>query len=69
MNGSALASETAVSLAALIRSRAVSCLEVTQAVLARIEALEPTLNAVVALDAERAMEAAREADAVVSRGE
>lgn len=50
MTGCLLTSETAVSLAALIRSRAVSCLEGTQAVLTRIEALEPTPNAVLVLD-------------------
>ena len=50
MTGCALTSETAVSLAALIRSRAVSYLEGTQAVPTGIEALEPTPSAVLVLD-------------------
>lgn len=55
MTGCVLTSETAVSLAASIRSRAVPCLEfiqgleITQAVLTRIEALESTLNPVLAV--------------------
>ncbi len=64
-----LACETAASMSRLIRSRAASCVEITRAVLGRIEALEPRLNAIVALDAERAIEAAHRADAALSRGD
>ncbi len=55
--------ETATSLAALIRSRAVSCVEVLDAHLARIEALNPRLNAIVSLVPDRARERAAALDA------
>ncbi len=58
----------AVELAALIRSKAVSPVEVTEAVLARIEALNPRLNAFGLIAHEAARRAAREAEiAVVKR--
>ena len=50
---------TATELARRIRGREVSAVEVVEAHLCRIEAVNPALNAVVALDAERALEAAR----------
>jgi amidase len=56
-------------LAAAIRAGHVSAIEVLQAHLAQIDAHNPTLNAVITLDAERAYERAREADAALARGE
>ncbi len=56
-------------LAAAIRAGHVSAIEVLQAHLAQIDARNPTLNAVITLDAERAYERAREADAALARGE
>jgi amidase len=53
---------TATELARLVRERGASAVEVVEAHLRRIEAVDGTLNAVVALDAERALAAAREAD-------
>lgn len=60
---------SAMELAALVRARRASPVEITEAVLARIAATEPTLNAFVALDAEGARAAAREAEAALTRGE
>lgn len=57
----------ATKLAELIRIRAVSPVEVVQAHLDRIEALNPKLNAIVAL-ADDALEAARAAEAAVLAG-
>ncbi|HKE17038.1 MAG TPA: amidase [Kofleriaceae bacterium] len=63
-----LTSLTAIDLAQLIRTRGASAREVTQAHLARIDSLA-RLNAVVTLDAERALARARAADAALQRGE
>ena len=56
-------------LAALIADRAASAHEVVAAHLARIEAVDGAVNAVVQVDAERALERARAADLAVARGE
>jgi amidase len=56
-------------LATAIRARDLSAVEVVGAHLAQIERHNPRLNAVVTLDAERARERAREADAALARGE
>jgi amidase len=56
-------------LAAAIRAGHVSAVETLQAHLAQIDAHNSTLNAVITLDAERAYERAREADAALARGE
>ncbi len=53
----------------LIRRREVSSREVTQALLARIERLEPQLNSVLMLLADQALEAAQQADAEIARGQ
>jgi amidase len=53
---------TAGELARLVRERVVSATEVVEAHLRRIEAVDGTINAVVALDAERSLAAAREVD-------
>ena len=56
-------------LARLIASRAVSPVEVLDAYLAAIEALNPQINAVVTLAAEQARDAARRAEEAVMKGE
>jgi amidase len=54
-------------LARLYRSRRASPLEVMQAVLARIDAVNPKVNAYVTVDRERALGAARRATAALGR--
>jgi amidase len=56
-------------LAALIRSRKASAYEIMQAHLAQIERVNPTVNTLVTVVAERALEQARAADDAVARGE
>ncbi|MGZ3581744.1 MAG: amidase [Ktedonobacterales bacterium] len=56
-------------LAAAIQAKHISAAEVLDAHLAQIEAHNPTLNAIVTLDAERAHERARQADLALARGE
>jgi aspartyl-tRNA(Asn)/glutamyl-tRNA(Gln) amidotransferase subunit A len=58
----------ATALADAIRAKAVSPSEVTRAVLARIEALEPRLNAFAHLAADQALAAAEASDAALMRG-
>lgn len=55
-------------LAGLIRTRTISCEEVVDAHLQRIEEVNPKLNAVVQMTADTARAQAREADADLSRG-
>jgi Asp-tRNA(Asn)/Glu-tRNA(Gln) amidotransferase A subunit family amidase len=62
-----LTAKSATELAALIRARAVSPVEVVEAHLQRIEALNPALNAVVTL-APDALERARAAEEALMRG-
>ena len=64
-----LASFSATTLARFIRTNLVSSAAVVDAHLARLEAANPKLNAVVQLQAEAARQQAREADEAVSRGE
>jgi amidase len=59
---------TATELARLIARREVSVTEVVRAHLAQIERVNPRVNAVVTLTAERALEEAREKDAALARG-
>lgn len=60
----------AVPLAALIRKRDVSCVEVMSAYLDHIDAANPAVNAIVSLrPREEALAQAREADAALARGE
>ena len=61
--------QSATALAKAIRSKKVSSLEVVEACLKRIEAVNPKLNAVVQLTAEKAREEARAADAALARGQ
>jgi amidase len=60
---------SATELAAGIRRREVSCVEVMQAHLARIEAVNPLLNAIVTLDAELGLRGAAAADDALGRDE
>jgi len=64
-----LAGRSARDLAALVATRQASPREITRAVLDRIAACEPRLNAFAALDADRALAAAAEAEAAVLRGD
>ena len=64
-----LTRRSARELARLIRSGDVSPVEVLDAHLAVIEAINPKLNAIVTLVAERARDAARAAEAAVANGE
>lgn len=59
----------ATELAALIRSREVSAREVAQDALARLDEVNPRLNAIVAHSPEQVLAAANAIDATVARGE
>jgi Asp-tRNA(Asn)/Glu-tRNA(Gln) amidotransferase A subunit family amidase len=63
-----LCATRAVDLARMIRSRELSSAELLAAVLARIEAVNPSVNAIVTLAAEQARSAAAELDALAARG-
>ena len=52
-----------------LQARKISAVELADHVIARIEALDPRLNAVVVRDFDRAREAAKVADAALARGE
>jgi len=56
-------------LAERIRRRTLSPVDLLDAVLARVEAVDPTVHAFVTLDVERARAAARAAEAALTRGE
>ena len=60
---------SAVDLARLIRTRAVSPVEVVDALLSRIDRLNPALNCFCAVTAEEARDAALAAEAAVMTGE
>lgn len=60
---------SATALAAALRRRELGSLELLEHFLARLERWNPTLNAVVTLDIERARERARAADDALARGE
>ncbi|MGE0036446.1 MAG: amidase [Xanthobacteraceae bacterium] len=64
-----LTRKTARELAALVRNRAVSPVEVLDAHLAVIDRVNPRLNAIVTLATDEARAAARAAEAAVGRGE
>lgn len=63
-----LTSQSATKLAELIRTRAISPVEVVEAHLQRIERMNPALNAIVTL-APDALDRAREAETIVMRGD
>ncbi|PSH60849.1 amidase [Phyllobacterium sophorae] len=60
---------TATELVAGLASREISSLELVEHAIARIEAVDGKINAVVVRDFDRALDAAREADAKLDRGE
>jgi amidase len=64
-----LTRKSATELTALIRSRALSPVELLNASLATIARVNPKLNAIVTLNADQARNAAREAEAAVMRGD
>ena len=64
-----LCSLPATRLAQLIRDRQASSVEVVDAHLRRIDAMNPRINAVVQLRADAALEQARAADAAIARGD
>lgn len=63
-----LCAQTASELAVLLRSRAISASEVLEAHLDRITAVNPKINALVTLDAEKAMDRARALDDQAAQG-
>jgi amidase len=65
----AMGYESAKELVALLRAKRVSAVELTNRAIARIEAHDGKLNAVVVRDFERARAAAIEADKALARGE
>ncbi len=67
MSDWALRDRSLTEIAAAIRSRELSSLEVTQAILRALEEKGPTYLAVAGLDAERALETARVCDAELAR--
>ena len=69
MPKSELARETATGLAARIRDKALSPVEIVDDVIARIEAINPKINAIVVKGYDSAREAARLAEQAVMRGE
>ncbi|MBI5261543.1 MAG: amidase, partial [Bradyrhizobium sp.] len=64
-----LTRKSATELAALIKSRALSPVELLNACLATIARVNPKLNAIVTLAADQARDAARDAEAAVMRGD
>ena len=66
---SELCFQTATQLAERIRRREVSCVEVMEAHLTQIERLNPTVNAIVTLHPDQALDGAKAADAAISNGE
>jgi amidase len=64
-----IAFATAASLAQRIRAKEIGCLELLDHYLDRAARYNPTLNAVVAWQIEKARDRAREADAALARGE
>ena len=69
MDATDLCFTPAAELAAMIRRRTLSPVEIMDAVLTRIEALNSRLNAYLTIDAEGAREQAKAAEAAVMRGE
>ena len=64
-----LTAASATALARMVRERVISCVELVEAHLTRIEEVNGALNAVVQVDAERALASARDGDAALARGD
>src|SRR5262245_48773763 len=60
--------ESAIDAADMLRRKAISSRDLTEALLARIDALNPALNAVVELRREAALQEAAAADEAAARG-
>lgn len=56
-------------LAALIRSKSLSPVEIVEAILRRVGAIEPRVNALATVAADQALEAARDAERAIQAGE
>lgn len=69
MDGMTTALLSASQQAALLRTKEISSRELLQEHLDRVDRLNPGLNAIVALDADRAREAAQRCDDLTARGE
>jgi len=65
---SAIADLTIAEAGAALRSRSISSVELTQAALDRVDRLDPTLQAFIAVTRDRAMEEARQADRELAGG-
>jgi len=61
--------ETVADLAAALRARKLSSVELTEQTLTRIEAAQQALNAFITVDRDGALAAARAADAAIARGD
>jgi aspartyl-tRNA(Asn)/glutamyl-tRNA(Gln) amidotransferase subunit A len=68
-SGGGLSALSACALAELVRTRKVSPVDIIDDLLVRLDVVEPTLNAFVALDRDGARSAARAAEAAVMRGD
>ena len=66
---SAWSFKTAVQLSAALKDKKISAVELAQDAIGRIERHDDRINAICVRDFERALEAARDADAALSRGE
>ena len=64
-----VAYRSAAELAQALANRQVSSRELVDSAIARIEALDPKINAIVVRDFDRARAAAEDADAALARGE
>ncbi|UKA52204.1 amidase (plasmid) [Arthrobacter sp. FW305-123] len=68
LNDEELAYLELTEVAELIRTRQITSVETTEAILRRTEALEPTLKSFASVQAEQALEAARQADREIAHG-
>ncbi|MDR0588335.1 MAG: Asp-tRNA(Asn)/Glu-tRNA(Gln) amidotransferase GatCAB subunit A, partial [Burkholderiales bacterium] len=68
MSFSELTNQTVEALSTGLHERAFSATELAQAFLAKIDALQPTLNAFVSVDHEGALAVAAQADEVLQKG-
>ncbi|HAM46965.1 MAG TPA: amidase, partial [Alphaproteobacteria bacterium] len=63
-----IAQQSATTLAAMLRAGKIGCVELLEHFLARLERLNPALNAVIATDIDRAMANADAADEARANG-